>query len=246
MLADLNADQKSALKILKGSANIFLTGEAGSGKSFLLRSYLKDQDIPILASTGAAAILVGGRTFHSFFGLGILEGGLEATVSRALKNKLLCKRLKKTSAVVIDEVSMISGPTLRAAETIRRVGGSMEAWGVSKKSRLSFYRWNSKEDIKESRSRNQNSISSMPKDSPSSKQETSRSGLCGPQPGPLSQRHCPGGLVQEFHFYRSPSHAISPGTELSYSSMNFLRLLSSFATAFASPLTNSKISEFKS
>lgn len=69
---ELNLDQKSALEILEGKRNVFLTGAAGSGKSFLLRAFLKDREIPILASTGAAAILVGGRTFHSFFGLGIL------------------------------------------------------------------------------------------------------------------------------------------------------------------------------
>ncbi len=129
-MTELNDDQQTALERLNGQQNIFLTGAAGSGKSFLLRHYLKDKDIPILASTGAAAILVGGRTFHSFFGLGIMEGGLEATVERALKNKKLMKRLKKTSAVIIDEVSMLSGPTLRAAEMISRAAlNNLAPWG---------------------------------------------------------------------------------------------------------------------
>lgn len=126
----LNHDQLAALEILKGPSNVFLTGAAGSGKSFLLKHYLKGKDIPILASTGSAAILVGGRTFHSFFGLGIMEGGFEATVERALKNKKLISRLKKTATVVIDEVSMLSGPTLRAAQTIaQKVLKSMAPWG---------------------------------------------------------------------------------------------------------------------
>lgn len=129
-MTQLNDDQQTAMELLNGPNNIFLTGAAGSGKSFLLKHYLKDKDIPILASTGAAAILVGGRTFHSFFGLGIMEGGLDATVERALKNKKLMKRLKKTSAVIIDEVSMLSGPTLRAAEMISRAAlNSMAPWG---------------------------------------------------------------------------------------------------------------------
>lgn len=126
----LNEDQQQALQQLNSDKNIFITGAAGSGKSFLLKYYLKNKDIPVLASTGAAAILVGGRTFHSFFGLGIMEGGIEATVQRALKNKKLIKRLKKTSAVIIDEVSMLSGPTLRAAEMISRAAlNSMAPWG---------------------------------------------------------------------------------------------------------------------
>jgi ATP-dependent DNA helicase PIF1 len=129
-MSQLNSDQQAALQLLNGQENIFLTGAAGSGKSFLLKHYLKNKDIPVLASTGAAAILVGGRTFHSFFGLGIMEGGLEETVSRALRNKKLMKRLKKTSTVIIDEVSMLSGPTLRAAERVARAAlNSLAPWG---------------------------------------------------------------------------------------------------------------------
>ena len=130
MLNQLNEDQLFALEHLKSDRNIFLTGAAGSGKSFLMRHFLKNQDIPTLASTGAAAILVGGRTFHSFFGLGIMEGGVSATVERALKNKPVMRRIQNAKAVIIDEVSMISGPTLRAAEMIaRKTRGNSTPWG---------------------------------------------------------------------------------------------------------------------
>jgi ATP-dependent DNA helicase PIF1 len=133
MAKQLNSCQTAALKNLIGCDNIFLTGVAGSGKSFLVRHFLKTKDpktFPVLASTGAAAILVGGRTFHSFFGLGIMQGGFDETVDRALKNKKLIKRIQKTEGVVIDEVSMLSGPTLRAAETISRLALKKDApWG---------------------------------------------------------------------------------------------------------------------
>lgn len=125
--------QASAHQALMGSENVFVTGGAGSGKSFLIRHFLKEKspkDFPVLASTGAAAVLVGGRTFHSFFGLGIMEGGIEATVEKAARNRNVCRRLKKVSGFVVDEVSMLSGPTLRAAELIaRRVRGSDLPWG---------------------------------------------------------------------------------------------------------------------
>lgn len=130
MSIELNDDQKAALEVLNGHDNVFVTGAAGSGKSFLMKTYLKGKSTPVLASTGAAAIIIGGRTFHSFFGLGIMEGGVDATVERALKNKKLVKRLKSTDCVVIDEISMISGPTLRAAEAItRRCRGEEVPWG---------------------------------------------------------------------------------------------------------------------
>lgn len=130
---ELTTCQTSALDKLEREGNIFLTGAAGTGKSFLLDRYLKDKSsaaFPIVASTGAAAVLVGGRTFHSFFGLGIMEGGLHAAILRAAKNKKLITRLLSAQCVIIDEVSMLSGMTLFAAEQIaRRVRGRDEPWG---------------------------------------------------------------------------------------------------------------------
>ena len=125
--------QAKANEALAGKENVFLTGGAGSGKSFLVRYFLRGKDpkeFPVLASTGAAAVLVGGRTFHSFFGLGIMEGGVEATIEKAAKNRQVVRRLKKISGFIVDEVSMLSGPTLRAAEIIaRRVRDSELPWG---------------------------------------------------------------------------------------------------------------------
>ncbi len=75
-------------------------------------------------------MLVGGRTFHSFFGLGILEGGADAAVARALKSKKLTHRLRRAHCVVIDEVSMLSGTLLQAAEAVSRLArGRDELWG---------------------------------------------------------------------------------------------------------------------
>ncbi len=129
----LTSCQEKALDILQRQGNVFLTGAAGTGKSFLLDHYLRgksSEDFPIVASTGAAAVIVGGRTFHSFFGLGILEGGLEATITRAMRSKRLMRRLQRACCVVIDEVSMLPGSTLRAAEHISRIArGSPEPWG---------------------------------------------------------------------------------------------------------------------
>lgn len=121
--AQLTEGQKSALNLLRGDENVFLTGAAGTGKSYTIRSFLSEvssKNFPILASTGAAAVLVGGRTFHSFMGLGIMEGGPQETISRALKDRRLIKRLQKIDGFILDEVSMISGPVLQTAEQICR------------------------------------------------------------------------------------------------------------------------------
>src|SRR4051812_22839523 len=104
----LTLDQEQAFFHLKENRrNLFITGGAGTGKSFLIRHFLKSEveKIPVLASTGAAAILVGGRTFHSFFGLGIMQGGPDIVFEAALKNKRLKKRLNEASRLIIDEIS---------------------------------------------------------------------------------------------------------------------------------------------
>lgn len=129
----LTSCQQKAIDVLRRQGNVFLTGAAGTGKSFLLNHYLADKnhdDFPIVASTGAAAVLVGGRTFHSFFGLGIMEGGLRETIHRAVRNRKLAYRLNRAACVIIDEVSMLSGMSIAAAEEIARaVRRNEEPWG---------------------------------------------------------------------------------------------------------------------
>ncbi|WP_347357332.1 PIF1 family ATP-dependent DNA helicase [Bdellovibrio sp.] len=130
---DLSPEQSAALDLLRSGENVFLTGGAGSGKSFLIRQFMRELDpkeMPILASTGAAAVLLGGRTFHSFFGLGIMEGGADATYERASKDKRLMSRLRKVEGVIIDEISMIPGQALMIAEALsQRARESKLPWG---------------------------------------------------------------------------------------------------------------------
>lgn len=120
-----NEDQQDALKALAADRNIFLTGPAGTGKSFVIRRYLDGLDKkhapPLLASTGAAAVLIGGRTFHSFFGLGIMEGGIEKTIERVVDSSWVTRRIKKAKEIVIDEISMIHPNAFMAANRIAQL-----------------------------------------------------------------------------------------------------------------------------
>lgn len=129
----LTTCQTKALDVLERQGNVFLTGAAGTGKSYLLDRYLRGKgsdDFPIVASTGAAAVIVGGRTFHSFFGLGIMEGGPAAAVETALRSRRVLNRLQRASCVIIDEISMLSGVMLMAADAVaRRARQSNEPWG---------------------------------------------------------------------------------------------------------------------
>ena len=97
--------------------NCLLTGEAGSGKSHVVRnllSFLRAQglNVAITGSTGVASFNIGGQTIHSFAGLGIGEESTEQIVAKVLKNRRVKERLRATDVMFLDEVSMIKGDLL--------------------------------------------------------------------------------------------------------------------------------------
>lgn len=117
----LTKDQTQALERLKDEdRNVFLTGAAGTGKSYLLRYYREffNKKIPIVCSTGVAAVLVGGRTFHSYFGLGTMNEHPDIIIEKCMSNPALMNRLRRAKDVIIDEVSMLSGMALDMANVI--------------------------------------------------------------------------------------------------------------------------------
>ncbi|MBI4138004.1 MAG: AAA family ATPase [Candidatus Wildermuthbacteria bacterium] len=117
--------QAQALAILKTGANVFLTGEPGSGKTHTVQayaSYLKSHGIEpaITASTGIAATHLGGITIHSWSGIGI-KSALDAyDLDRISSTKYIASRVQKTKVLVIDEVSMLSPQTLDMVDAVCR------------------------------------------------------------------------------------------------------------------------------
>lgn len=132
VVTKLNPDQEKAMAVLKGPDNVFLTGEAGTGKSFVLQQFIKESDmhVDILATTGAAALIIDGRTFHSFFCLYKFDAGVDGMVSAALNNRRMCKRVAEAECIVIDEISMMDQKTMAAGEYIARITrGNDLPWG---------------------------------------------------------------------------------------------------------------------
>lgn len=104
--------QQEALDILKLGHNVYLTGSAGSGKTFLLNkyiNYLKNSGVEtgITASTGIAATHMNGMTIHSWSGIGIKEKLTDNDLAKILKKRRLARRFEKTKVLIIDEVSML-------------------------------------------------------------------------------------------------------------------------------------------
>ncbi len=109
------ADKTDVLEALKHS-NVFLTGGAGVGKSYITNEVIKEyrkegKQVVSLGSTGVSAVNIGGFTVHSFFVFGIAANfeELRAQDKRAKKRLSdLKKILKATDLIVIDEISMVS------------------------------------------------------------------------------------------------------------------------------------------
>lgn len=106
-------DSAFVLEKLK-SQNVFLTGGGGVGKTHTAMEIIseqrrKKQSVVVLASTGIAAVNIGGQTVHSFFKFGV-SNNLEELALWDKKNKnlpALYELLKKLDLLVIDEVSML-------------------------------------------------------------------------------------------------------------------------------------------
>lgn len=104
--------QKQALEFLKTGKNVFVTGPAGSGKTYLINSYIKylkehDIDVGITASTGIAATHMGGVTIHSWAGIGIKAYLDDSDIDSMSEKPYLSKRFEKVKVLIIDEVSML-------------------------------------------------------------------------------------------------------------------------------------------
>lgn len=117
--------QGEALDILKTGANVFLTGEPGSGKTHTLTAYIKwltERGIEpaVTASTGIAATHVGGMTIHSWSGIGILDELSAHDLDRILSKEHVVKRIQKTKVLILDEISMLSAGTLSMVDEIMR------------------------------------------------------------------------------------------------------------------------------
>lgn len=121
----LDTEQSFARKYIESNnSNVFITGKAGTGKSFLLDVFRRTTEKKhiVLAPTGIAALNVKGATLHTTFGYDNLEKlKVEDINSKTLKLKdekqeVLCK----VEAIIIDEISMVRADTFDKIDRILR------------------------------------------------------------------------------------------------------------------------------
>jgi len=127
--------QTQALDILKTGGNVFLTGEPGAGKTYVINRYIDWLDAAtvsaaITASTGIAATHIGGITIHSWSGIGVRDTLTPYDLDKIGSTEKTVKRIKKAKVIVIDEVSMLDGKTLDMVNAVcKTVKQSQDSFG---------------------------------------------------------------------------------------------------------------------
>jgi ATP-dependent exoDNAse (exonuclease V) alpha subunit len=105
-------EQERVIELALAGHNIFLTGQAGTGKSYTLNKIIKklrDQDkvVAVTASTGIASTHIDGSTIHSWAGIGIKEELIIDDLYKLKNNKFSYDRINSADVLIIDEISML-------------------------------------------------------------------------------------------------------------------------------------------
>jgi ATP-dependent DNA helicase PIF1 len=116
--------QTLALEIMMAGHSVFLTGPAGSGKTFVLNQFIRlakhdGKHVSVTATTGLAATHLGGTTIHSWSGIGVSDFLPDNFVEHLAKGRR--EIIEKTDVLIVDEVSMLHDYRLDMVDTVCRV-----------------------------------------------------------------------------------------------------------------------------
>jgi ATP-dependent DNA helicase PIF1 len=111
----MNNEQVAFIDLAKKGHNIFLTGQGGTGKSFVLSHFMnevKTKTVALTAMTGCAALLLADNgikatTLHSWASVGLAKDPVPKLISSIRKSSRSMKRWLLTDILIVDEVSMM-------------------------------------------------------------------------------------------------------------------------------------------
>lgn len=115
-----NEPQKKAYELIANTnTSFFLTGRAGTGKTTFLRKIREsvDKNFVVVAPTGIAAIVAGGETIHSFFGMPLEILTRHSTFNI---NETKQSMLRRVDTIIVDEASMVRCDMVDAMDGILR------------------------------------------------------------------------------------------------------------------------------
>lgn len=106
---------ETLLSSIRRGKHVFVHGIGGTGKSYLLRE-LRDRvaRVMLTATTGMAAMNIGGSTIHSFCGIGWARDSPRAIYQamHPARRNALSANLARFDVIAIDEISMFQGEVL--------------------------------------------------------------------------------------------------------------------------------------
>lgn len=111
-MVKLNDKQKEAIEVVLNEKNLFLTGSAGTGKSYTLL-YIVDllqqnsKKFGLTAMTGCAASLINAQTLHSYLGIGLAKDTVDILLKNIKKKSEIYNRIKNLEVLIIDEISIL-------------------------------------------------------------------------------------------------------------------------------------------
>jgi ATP-dependent exoDNAse (exonuclease V) alpha subunit len=119
----MNEKQLEAFNVVKNGENLFLSGSAGTGKSFTIKKiveYLEhnNKNYGLTALTGCAASLINGQTLHSYLLLGIDKSLKDIYIDLSKKYIPKYKALKSLDTLIIDEISMMSNELIELIDEL--------------------------------------------------------------------------------------------------------------------------------
>lgn len=105
-------EQEKAIQLAKEGHNIFLTGQAGTGKTYTLNKIIdalekEGKIVAKTASTGISATYIDGTTIHSWSGIGIKKQLNNDDLFKLKNNKYSRRRIQAVDVLIIDEISML-------------------------------------------------------------------------------------------------------------------------------------------
>ena len=118
-----NKDYQKVLSLLMSGENVFLTGYAGTGKSYILNK-LKEKlkkNLTITSTTGIAAVNVKGQTLHSWAGVGLCKNPVHKTIEKIYSRPSVVKQIRSCKILAIDEISMLNTETFEYVDEVLKV-----------------------------------------------------------------------------------------------------------------------------
>jgi ATP-dependent DNA helicase PIF1 len=123
-LQQAEAEQRTALRFIFQGKSVFLTGSAGSGKSFVLHAAiatLPRKSTFVTSMTGVTAVQISGSTLQHWAGIGAGDADQKTLLRRVAKSREALARWRACKTLIIDEVSMLDGELFTKLDALARI-----------------------------------------------------------------------------------------------------------------------------